>query len=1113
MVSLRLTLLGVFRMETGMEPLSLPTKAQALPAYLALAPGQSHSRAKLAGLLWGDRGEEQARNSLRQALFVIRQPLAAAGRECLAIGTDTVKLDLTTIDVDVVAFRRLATQGTTGALQEAAALYGGDLLEGLNVPEATFERWLMAERTRLHELALTVLGQLLARQVDTGAPEEGIETALRVLALDPLQEPAHRALMRIHALQGRRGAALRQYQLCVDTLWRELRIEPEADTKHLYQEILQRGPLTPIEAGVRLASRDTALPAAREASAPGAPLVGRDAELDKLLARLRYAREGRSTLVVVLGEAGIGKTRLVEAVVAEGVRQGFRLVQGRAYESEQILPFGLWVNALRASGALADDELAEAVPPAWRRELGRLFPELHARDRAERPASENYLRLFEAIAQLVGCLAARGPLLLALEDLHWADQTSVRLLSFLGRRIARWPICIVVSAREEEADAQPLLRPVLDELAREAHLVEVPLAALSRADTIELVLALTAGPESRKVAELGERVWRMSEGNPLVVVEAVRSFHEDQAWTSEGDLPLPERVRRLVVERLGRTSDVAREVLDVASVIGRDFDFGVLQRASGLDERRAAIGVEELVRRRLLHQHGEHVDFTHDRVRETAYTALGAARRRLLHAAVAGALEQRYEDDLEPHAAALAVHHREAQAWDRAVSYLHAAGIQAVRRGAYREAQRLLEDSLEALAHLPTSRATVEQGVEIRIELRDVLVTLGDLGPVRDHLETAERMVEGLGDHCLWGRVFQKSAHYAWLIGDHDRAIALGHRILEWCQPGGDHEFETVAYFHIGQAYSVLGDHRRAVEALHRCVDASTHVAAFDHKTALGILPMIPKVWLGVSLAEMGEFTEGISVAEDAVAAAEAVQQLYTIAYTNLMLGSIHLGRGDLVRALPILERCHSLAESWQIGLIGPRSALALAQAYAAANRGPDAAVLLGPRPIPRRAQASMRLFRGAQGRLDIGQTAEALAVATQALELAREFRERGNEGHALRLLGDVHARQAPRDPRRAEECYRQGLALAEELCMRPLAAQCRLGLGELRMGGVPAAPSDGTSRTRRPTNGSERQASAAREHLDIAVREFRALAMPGWLARAEAALATLPMRPLGARS
>jgi len=224
MPRLSLTLLGGFqaRLDPG-STLSLPTrKAQALMAYLALPPGRAHPRDKLATLLWGGMRDEQARNSLRQALFALRRAVAACEPPPFLAEADTIALDPAAVDVDVARFERQREDGGLHTLERTAALYRGDLLEGLVVDEAPFEEWLVNERERLRELALETLARLLARQRRVPDVDAAVRTAQRLLALDPLQEAAHRTLMRLYAEQGRRGAALRQYQQCVGVLQREL---------------------------------------------------------------------------------------------------------------------------------------------------------------------------------------------------------------------------------------------------------------------------------------------------------------------------------------------------------------------------------------------------------------------------------------------------------------------------------------------------------------------------------------------------------------------------------------------------------------------------------------------------------------------------------------------------------------------------------------------------------------------------------------------------------------------------------------------------------------------------------------------------------------------------
>ena len=246
---LALTLLGGFqaRLATG-QVLTLPTrKTQALLAYLALRPGHPYTRDRLATLLWGDTGDEQARKSLRQAMYVLRKTLPPTEPPSFLVEGQTIALDPPAVEVDAALFERLLHEGTPEALERAVALYHGDLLEGFGVDEASFEEWLTAERERLRELALEALAKLLAHQSKAGQTERAIQTAARLLTLDASQEPVHRALMRLYARQGRRGAALKQYQVCVAALQRELGTEPEPETKQLYQDVLQRRPLEPLK--------------------------------------------------------------------------------------------------------------------------------------------------------------------------------------------------------------------------------------------------------------------------------------------------------------------------------------------------------------------------------------------------------------------------------------------------------------------------------------------------------------------------------------------------------------------------------------------------------------------------------------------------------------------------------------------------------------------------------------------------------------------------------------------------------------------------------------------------------------------------------------------------
>jgi len=342
----KLTLLGGFQAQLeASAALVLPTKkAQALLAYLAVPPGQAHLREQLATLLWGDMQDAQARGNLRYALSKIRKALPPSAWPGLVLDGPSVALDPAVVDVDVARFEQLVADGRPEALEQIAGLYRGDLLAGLALAERPFEEWLTSERERLHELALQGLGHLLSHQQKAGAAEPAVQTGLRLLVLDPLQEPVHRAVMRLYARLGRREAALRQYQLCVDALKRELSTPPEAETTQLYQELLRsrgrrpdrvevsgpasgaagRGPAADLRSTATTAQPES--PPPTNLPAPTSELIGRAAALAEVTELLGVHR-----LVTLIGAGGIGKTRL-------GLEAARELLPG--------FPDGVWVAEL-----------------------------------------------------------------------------------------------------------------------------------------------------------------------------------------------------------------------------------------------------------------------------------------------------------------------------------------------------------------------------------------------------------------------------------------------------------------------------------------------------------------------------------------------------------------------------------------------------------------------------------------------------------------------------------------------------------------------------------------------------------------------------------------------
>jgi DNA-binding SARP family transcriptional activator len=770
-------------------------KAQALLAYLGVRPGQLHPRDKLATLLWPETGDDQARQSLRVALVALRRALPSAGPPILMAEAETLSLAASAVDVDVAAFERCILEGTPEALAEAARLYRGDFLEGFRIAEAPFEDWLTAQRARLYELAVEGLAKLLQHELTEGPAPAAVQTALRLIALDPLQEPVHRALMRLYAAQGRRGAALAQYQACVAVLRRELGVDPEIETRRLYQEILRRPSTTDDpRRGVTGTSGDltsSGTPARPDLPADETPLFGRETELKQLRALLEHAAKGHGRLAIIMGEEGIGKTRLLSALAREAIEHGCRVLIGRCHESDSILPFGPWVEACRSSGLSTDDEILCRLTPERRAELSRLLPEVHE-PRLPRP-SDSDLRLFECVTQLMEEAATREPMVLMLEDLHWADEMSLRLLAFASRRVERWSALLVATARVEDLADAAIARHTIGEVCRAHQTARLELSPLSAADTYRLVQALARDRQS--MANLEKHVWAVSEGNPFVVVETTHAIQDGRCAPGTRS-PLPQLVRDLIARRLERLSDGARTLAEVAAVIGREFDFALLYRAGGLDEHSTAEGLEELVRRNVLRELGERFGFSHERVRVVVHDLLLPPQRKVRHRRVAEALEALRARELEHLSLTIGTHFREAQIWDKALKYLRKAGAEAQARSANREAVAAFEQALAARQQLPDSQETLSEELDIRLELGPCLGAVhGDGSPEKEAAYVAAReLCVRLDDRprlfpALWGLW-----HVSFNRGLYGEARDLGNELLSLARQLGDPVFLLEAH-------------------------------------------------------------------------------------------------------------------------------------------------------------------------------------------------------------------------------------------------------------------------------------------------------------------------------
>jgi DNA-binding SARP family transcriptional activator len=1000
MAHIHLELLGGFSARhDGGAACRVPTrKAEALLAYLAVPAGRFHSRGKLAALLWGETSEAQARQSFRQALATLRRALGSGEPPALLTRGDTVALNPAAVAVDIAALEAALADASPGALAQATTLYKGDFLDGHRVDEAAFEEWRVTERERLRELALAGLTKLLRQLLDAGGHEAAISTAQRILAIDPLQEKVHRTLMRLLARRGRRAAALQQYQVCVGWLERELGAEPGEETRALYREILRAAGSAPERAAPRVSTPSGPVLSAVGVRAGEGPMIGRAVESKRLRETLTRMLDEGGRVVAVRGEAGIGKSRLLREFSIDTVARGVRIALGRCHETEQILPLYPWIEALRGGRAALDAGLCERLGAAAVAHLARVLPELQQSGDQAVTTGEQYGLLFDALLRLLRELTAEQPIVLILEDLHWADALSARFLAFLGRRIDRLPVLIVGSMRPEDLVDAPLLVQALEELRAEGKLDELALNPLSEPETQELARTLQpAAPHSPATGRIADRIWAISEGNPFVIVESVRALRDHSPDAGQDGVPVARGVRDFVAGRLGRLADLPQHVVAVAAAIGRDFPFALLTRAAQIGEADAAGAVEELVRRRVFAAVGDRLEFCHDWIQRVAYERLLPQRRSLLHAAVGDALEELYRDGLDAVADQLGHHYSRGGDARKAIAHLIRFAELAARSYALEDADRALGQAMRGVSELSLAERD-RCMLDLVLRQAFVLSTLGRQREVRDLLRAHAERVDHVADPSLASEYHFRAGLTAIYLGEQAQSRLAAERALAEGERSGDPE-------RIGKALYLL-----SLSAY----EAGRPKHGIAHATrAIPLLRDLPsaRIWLGLAyyaLALTSLVAGALGAALDAAGLAEAVGRATEWPRIRALAGYVAAWalalRGDHEAAVETARRSLDLSRDPTAASLVSGS---LGLAHLEGGDGGSAVAILAPvvaqlRKSPVRSGEVRHLALLGEAYLVVGDVDRARETASRALEIGHADGMIFNIGLAQRALGRV---------------------------------------------------------------------------------------------------------------
>jgi len=894
---LRIELLGGFRLAAGGRPLARTPGArqQQLIVFLILHGRNGPiQRQRVAGSLWPESTDVQALTNLRRELHHLREgwpdleALVDTGSRTLAWRDEAGTI------VDLVAFDAAADRGLAGdrdALRDAAALYRGDVL-----PDFGGE-WIDPDRERLHQHAKQVLTRLVDLLERERAFGDAIDHAQQLLRLDPLDEQAWCALMRCHARRGERATALHLYQQCAATLKKELGIQPSAATRLTYREVLDV---------------DTEAPAIAPPPRTAVyPLVGRQSEWQMLLRAWRTAAAGRTRLLVIRGEAGIGKTRLAEELVDWSRMNSVSAVTAWCYAGEGRLayaPIATWLrnDALRPALMQLD--------PAFMSDVARLRPDLLAlRPDVSAPDRqlETWQRLgfFEALSQ---AFRAAAPLVLVVDDLQWADGDTIEWLQYFLRSTSGTRCLVVGTVRAEEEEDNPPLGRLLRHLERDDLLTAIVLGPLDRTATAQLAGEVAEHPLDETALA---RTFRETEGHPLFIVERGRMELARQPG-STGDTTLPQ-VQSVVAARLALLSEEARAAAEVAAAVGRDFRFDILAEASDLEEDALVRALDELWRRHIVRvQADERWDFSHDRIREVAYSGIGPARRRLIHRRIAQGMERLFADRLDDVSASIAGHLDRGGQPARAVPFLERAAAVATRLSATEEAIRCLTHALSILERLPAGRDRDEQELALRSSLSVALNSSRGYAAieVEQNLDRVFTLSSSDGRGRVPVRWLWVAFTLRFMLGDLKATRALSEQALEHSTV--DPSCRCEAHHAMGGMLLSLGE----LEASRDHFEAS--LAAYDEanpqRSALGSdLGVFGHAWYSHTLWLLGEEHAAMAHAEQAIALAQRLDHKYSQTLALAYGALLHQMRLDPARVLACAEAAVAVCARHGFGYYG----------------------------------------------------------------------------------------------------------------------------------------------------------------------------------------------------
>jgi class 3 adenylate cyclase/tetratricopeptide (TPR) repeat protein len=830
--------------------------------------------------------------------------------------------------------------------------------------------------------------------------------------------------------------------------------------------------------------------------------VGRDSELEQLRQALESAGAGRGQAVAVVGEPGVGKSRLFWEFTHSPRTGEWLILEGRSAsygKATAYLPvIELFKGYFQIEARDDSRKIREKV-------TGKLF----SLDRALEPSlpavlalldvpvedpawerldpSQRRQRTLDGVKRLILRESQVQPVLVIFEDLHWIDAETQALLESIVESLPTARLLLLVNYRPEYQHGW----------GSKTYYRQLRIDPLLPANA-EVFLQSLLGDDPTLQSLKGLLIER-TEGNPLSLEESVRTLVETEVLVGDrgayrlgrptAAIHVPATVQAILASRIDRLASEDKQLLEAASVIGKDVPFHLLEAIAGLagdDVRRrlARLQAAEFLYEVRLFPDLEYT-FRHALTHEAVYESLLQDRRRALHARIVEVLEQVSPDRPTEQVDRLAHHAFKGELWEKAVTYFRQAGERAFSRSAPAEAVACFESALAALERAPETPGNVEHAIDIRLDLRQSLYSLGQLDKMLEHLRKAEALGRALGHPRRLGWTSIHLSTALSLAGKVTEALPFATTAQSIAEELGDVRLLRAAKVCFGTVFAQAGQYRRANDLLLEILRSLEGVALGESDP----VAVSCRLWLVWALVELGEFEDGLTHGRENVRIAEILDQPFSVMYACCSLAYLHRIQGNFDEAVRLLQRARTVGHSVDLPFLSGYAVTLLSYVSALSERVEEGIGLMDEALANSQRIGIARfpwtaLVRLGEACLINGRLEPASAFCDGALKLARDSGQRGGEAWALHLCGEIAAHPDSPDPEKAEGHYRQAMALADELGMRPLLAYCQLGLGKLHR-----------------RTGEQDQ---AREHLTTAATMFREMDMRYWLEQAEARMKEL---------